>query len=105
MKTDSTDTHIILGTTSDGETTVKMPALKPNETFTEDSASDSQSIDAAEARANARLIVAAPDLLEALIRLLNIPYIDTESGDACDQARAAIAKTKGDVDGQRNGGK
>jgi hypothetical protein len=26
-------------------------------------------------------------------------------GDACDQARAAIAKTKGDVDGQRNGGK
>jgi hypothetical protein len=37
MKTDPTDTHIILGTTSDGETTVKMPALKPNETFTEDS--------------------------------------------------------------------
>jgi hypothetical protein len=67
--------------------------------------SGSQSIDAAEARANALLIAAAPDLLAALIRLLNIPHIDTESGDACDQARAAIAKTKGDVDGQRNGGK
>lgn len=37
MKTDPTDTHIILGTTPDGETTVKMLALKPNETFGEDS--------------------------------------------------------------------
>ena len=31
------DTHIILGTTPDGKTTVKMPAPKPNETFDEDS--------------------------------------------------------------------
>jgi hypothetical protein len=45
--------------------------------------------------ANAHLIAAAPDMLAALHRLLSIPGIDAESGDACTQARAAIKKARG----------
>lgn len=52
----------------------------------------------AEARANAHLIAAAPDLLEALYRLLECHRLkislDTNTG-AVLQARAAIAKAKG----------
>jgi hypothetical protein len=47
-----------------------------------------------ETRADAQLISAAPDMLAALQRLLLTPGIDAESGDACIQARAAIAKAK-----------
>jgi len=72
-------------------------------------ASGSQSIDAAEARANARLIAAAPDLLEALEKLYRAVSDVTSSvedlGYGEELARAAIAKAKGDTDGQRNGGK
>lgn len=45
-----------------------------------------------EAQANAHLIAAAPDLLAALKHLLKRPY----NQDAADQARAAIAKAKGE---------
>lgn len=57
-------------------------------------ASSSQVIDAAEARANARLIAAAPDLLEACERLLRWagwPHAEKD----IELARAAIAKAKG----------
>lgn len=52
-----------------------------------------------EAEANAYLVAAAPDLLEALASLLR----KVECGSAlhcslCDQARAAIAKAKGQVE-------
>ena len=55
--------------------------------------SGDQSIDAAEARANARLIAAAPDLLEACERLLNggWPHAEKDIELAC----SAIAKAKG----------
>lgn len=50
--------------------------------------------EADETRANAALIAAAPDLLEALQALLAIyPYPDNETTDA---ARAAIAKATGE---------
>lgn len=49
---------------------------------------------------NARLIAAAPEMLEALERLLVAPdlnwdHMEQESIDAMEQARAAIAKAKG----------
>lgn len=55
--------------------------------------------------ANARLIAAAPELLEALERMLHSfsphPCENTEKWreeyDACELARAAIAKAKGEV--------
>ena len=57
------------------------------------SASDSQSIDAAEARANARLIAAAPDLLAALERLFRWgSWPSEEHKQDMESARAAIAK-------------
>ena len=46
-----------------------------------------------ECQANARLIAAAPELLEALKGLLNSD--DWERRDACAAARAAIAKAEG----------
>ena len=52
--------------------------------------------------ANARLIVAAPDLLEALESMLQ-SFLITQSLDdypidaPCNKARAAIAKAKGEV--------
>ena len=53
-----------------------------------------------EMHANARLIAAAPDLLEALERCLNfIENTESEMGDTLecgDKARAAIAKAKGE---------
>lgn len=51
--------------------------------------------------ANARLIAAAPDLLEALERCLNfIENTESEMGDTLecgDKARAAIARAKGEA--------
>jgi hypothetical protein len=59
-------------------------------------ASSSQSIDAAEARANARLIAAAPDLLAALERLERLSGSAMMTDDpAREWARSAIAKAKG----------
>lgn len=64
-------------------------------------ASSSQSIDAAEARANARLIAAAPDLLEALEEAIR-DHDDFEdgrlSGNTVATMYAAIAKAKGEVE-------
>ena len=52
----------------------------------------------AEQRANARLIAAAPDLLEALKAMLTNWEEDSAYGsDAADKARAAIAKAGGEV--------
>lgn len=48
-----------------------------------------------EARANARLIAAAPELLEALIELCAAPNKHRPER-VWDQARAAIAKAKGE---------
>jgi len=47
-----------------------------------------------EAAANARLIAAAPDLLEALERLCRVASVELtgKRDDVLDQARAAIAK-------------
>lgn len=54
-----------------------------------------------ESAANARLIAAAPDLLEALERCLNfIENTESEMGDTLecgDKARAAIARAKGEA--------
>jgi hypothetical protein len=53
--------------------------------------------DLAELKANARLIAAAPDLLAALVAMLN-RYGDKSAFPMCDasiSARAAIAKAKG----------
>ena len=48
------------------------------------------------ALANARLIAAAPELLEALQYMLNVcPAIDAQGEEAHYQARAAIAKAEG----------
>lgn len=49
---------------------------------------NSDAITLAARRADARLIAAAPDLLEALDALINAPW----SGTNVDKARAAIAK-------------
>jgi hypothetical protein len=58
--------------------------------------SGDQSIDAAEARANARLIAAAPDLLAALERLERLSGSAMMTDDpAREWARSAIAKAKG----------
>ena len=60
--------------------------------------SGDQSIDAAEARANARLIAAAPDLLAALDRLERLSGSAMGTDDPARVfARAAIAKAKGVV--------
>jgi hypothetical protein len=49
-----------------------------------------------ETRANARLIAAAPDLLEALQYMANVcPSIDSTGDDAHTKARATIAKATG----------
>jgi hypothetical protein len=57
--------------------------------------SGDQSIDAAEARANARLIAAAPDLLAALERLERLSWSALAPDDPVRvSARAAIAKAK-----------
>ena len=46
-----------------------------------------------DAEANARLVAAAPDLLEALERIAEVCNgYDLEAGWACKHARAAIAK-------------
>lgn len=59
-------------------------------------ASGNQSIDAAEARANARLIAAAPDLLAALEDIARGDYSDPLCMRTPEQrAREAIAKAKG----------
>lgn len=58
--------------------------------------------------ANARLIVAAPELLDALQGMLEIygvreehmgrePFASSTEVDCCNQARAAIAKAKGEA--------
>ena len=52
-----------------------------------------------EGQANARLHVAAPDLLEALERLLDVHLFSQslqQDNDAVACSRAAIAKAKGD---------
>jgi hypothetical protein len=54
--------------------------------------SGDQSIDAAEARANARLIAAAPCLLEALELVMDRLVDKDETDEAAAKARAAIAK-------------
>lgn len=52
--------------------------------------------DGSEAHANARLIAAAPELLEALEYVLNTcPAINSQAEEAHQQARAAIAKATG----------
>jgi hypothetical protein len=52
--------------------------------------------DAQQAEANARLIAAAPALLEALRLAANInPYGSVENANARDAARAAIARATG----------
>jgi hypothetical protein len=62
-------------------------------------ASPNRSIDAA--RANARLIAAAPELLEALRLFVSVcdtappTELMASIGSACKQARAAIAKAEG----------
>ena len=50
-----------------------------------------------QAEANARLIAASPDLLEALQAVLNNCLDSQGLADAHKQARAAIAKATGDV--------
>lgn len=60
------------------------------------SKSGGQIIDAAEARANARLIAAAPDLLAACeMALLDMRYYATVHGESITAIEAAIAKAKG----------
>lgn len=59
-----------------------------------------QTIPEAEARANAMLISAAPDLLNAVLVLLAVCWdleIDDETVQAVAQARSAIAKATGDT--------
>jgi len=47
---------------------------------------------------NARLIAAAPDLLEALLRALKLlEYAGCSASDEAGEARAAIAKATGDA--------
>lgn len=48
-----------------------------------------------QAEANARLIAAAPKLLEALKRFLDAWEFDSDGNGAAEQARAAIAKAIG----------
>jgi hypothetical protein len=50
----------------------------------------------AEQRANARLIAAAPELLEALKRLMGETTTMQDALEAAQQARAAIAKAEGE---------
>lgn len=51
-----------------------------------------------EDKANARLIAAAPDLLEALEYMVNVcPAIDPDGEEAHNRAADAIAKAKGEV--------
>jgi hypothetical protein len=50
----------------------------------------------AEQRANARLIAAAPELLEALKRLMSETTTMQDALEAAQQARAAIAKAEGE---------
>ena len=58
----------------------------------------SHHIDADEAEANARLIAAAPELLDALGRLLHMAEEGSIPGpNTLNQARAAIAKAKGET--------
>ena len=57
--------------------------------------SGNQTIDAAEACANARLIAAAPDLLDACVRLLDAVARGDHKAKAIDAARAAVAKATG----------
>ena len=64
-------------------------------------ASGSQIIDVAEARANARLIAAAPDLLEALERLFRWgSWPSEEHKQDMELARTAIAKAKDATKGE-----
>ena len=68
-------------------------ARRADEEATTVGSSGSQSIDAAEARANARLIAAAPDLLAALERLFRWgSWPSEEHKQDMESARAAIAK-------------
>lgn len=56
--------------------------------------------DTPEVEANARLIASAPDLLEALYKILNDPVLDSDTQRllrAHKVARAAIAKAIGDM--------
>jgi hypothetical protein len=53
------------------------------------------SIARAQAVANARLIAAAPDLLEALLNVMAMESLWGRTGTIPDQARAAIAKATG----------
>jgi hypothetical protein len=48
-------------------------------------------------KANARLIAAAPDLLEALVAIVGNSSIQRVSDELHAKARAAIAKAKGEV--------
>ena len=50
-----------------------------------------------ESKANARLIAAAPDLLEALLGLLNADAPAIYTPRLWDSARAAVAKAKGET--------
>ena len=81
---DDAETHIQCYADDDGENGASL-AFVNRWTYGDEPATE-------ESKANARLIAAAPELLEALKYLCDVSHTDPK---AFDQARAAIAKATG----------